>query len=527
MSNADTSPVARFPRIPPDWQSAAQGFSWDLMWRFVDGTPERINITWECLDRHWREATALRIAFDDGTCFTCSFGTLSDRAARWAGLLRARGIGRGDRVALILQPCLDFYAALFGALKIGAVAVPLHALFGPEGIQARMGYAAPKLVLVDAATAHLGAVATDASVLRLNESGRALAAAAPVTEVADTAAEDDALIQFTSGTTRLMPQPIHHRHRAVVTGLLPAVYGYGITPGDRCFCVSPPSWGHGLSFGTIAPLALGTAVGAWSGRFDPRRLAAALAEFGITNLSAAPTVYRQLRNSGALDGLDLAIRKLSYTGEAMDTDTFSFLAARLNTPPCGVYGTAEVSSFLANYCGFSGFIVKPDALGKPLPGRDVRVQRQDGSPAPDGEMGEIVLSRKGSWTPSKDVGYRDADGYFHIVGRGDDVIISAGWTISPREIEDVLLQHPFVREAAVVASPDAVRGFVPKAFLVIEGEAVDGLAETLQGFVKQQLSAAQYPRRVEFVDAIPKTPAGKIDRVALRRREAASMGAQR
>lgn len=501
------------------YADALQDFSWDLMWTLVDGNPAHLNLARECVDRHPRHRTALRLQFDDGRAEAWDFGSLSDLSGRWASLLGEAGLVRGDRVALLLHPGVHFYAALFGTMKLGCVAVPLYPLFGPEALRGRLEHVRPKAILVED-PAMLAGLEAPPLTWRIDAALEARLARQPVAMAVDTASDEDAIIQFTSGTTRMVPQAIHHRHRSAVTSMMPAIYGYGIAAEDRCLCVSPPSWGHGLSFGTVAPMILGTAAGTLSGKFDVARLLQALQEFRITNLSAAPTVYRQIRTSGLVDDFDLCLSKVSYTGEAMDGDTFAFIAERFGTPPCGVYGTAEVSSFLSNYCGFSGFAVKPGSLGKPLPGKEVGVFREDGTPAAPDETGEIRLLRKDGWYPSKDVGFVDAEGYFFHAGRNDDVIISAGWTISPLEIETVLLQHPAVLDAAVVASPDPVRGFVPKAFIVARAGAAD-LLDDLQAFVKERLAKNQYPRKIELVDLLPRTTAGKVDRRLLRSRDAA------
>lgn len=517
--------MAGIPVISRSYADAMRNFSWELLWSLVSGNEKHINIAHECVDRHPRHWTAVRIQFQDGRTESCDFGYLADLSSRWAHFLASQGAQRADRVAIVMEPSIHFYATLFGVLKLGAVAVPLYPLFGVEGLALRLEYLKPKLVIADKHQGGLAGVPPHVE-LRVDGGLEAELARLPATiETADTAATDDALIQFTSGTTRMMPQPIHQKHRTVVTSLHPAIYGYGIAAEDRYLCVSPPSWGHGLSFGTIAPLALGTAVGTISGKFDPRRVLQALEEFRITNLSAVPTVYRSLRNSDHVEQFKICLNKVSYTGEAMDEDTFHFIERTFGTPPCGVYGTAEASSFLGNFCGFSGYTVKPGSLGKPMPGKEVAVFLDSGGRATPNEVGEIRLLQRGEWYKSKDLGYVDEDGYFFHAGRNDDVIISSGWTISPLEIENILLQHPSVLEAAVVASPDPLRGFVPKAFIVAKPSKPVLLAE-IQSFVKDRLSMNQYPRKIELVSEIPKTSAGKIDRRRLRVAESETISRQ-
>jgi acetyl-CoA synthetase len=312
---------------------------------------------------------------------------------------------------------------------------------------------------------------------------------------------------------------VRHTHRAVVTLMVAALYGIGLAPGDRYFCPSSPAWGHGLWHGTIAPLALGIAVGSYSGKFDGHKIVDALHAFGITNLAAAPTVYRMLRESGAAEGRRFAPRKLSFTGEPMDAKTWDFVAGAFGVPPCSMYGSTEVGVIIVDYPGFEGYEVRRGALGKAAPGWEVAVVGDDG-PLPPGELGEIAVRRRGDWFRVKDRGWMDADGYFFHAGRSDDVIISAGWTMSALEIEQALLAHPDVREAAVIGVPDELRGQIPKACIVAPGKGPAFAAE-LQEFVKSRLSQHEYPRAIEIVGELPKTPAGKIDRKTLRDRKGA------
>jgi acetyl-CoA synthetase len=253
-----------------------------------------------------------------------------------------------------------------------------------------------------------------------------------------------------------------------------------------------------------------------AGKFDPVRLLRALQDHRVTTLSAAATHYRMMKTSGATSRYRHAIRKLSFTGEPMDSDTRAFVQATYGIPVCSMYGTTEVGVILADYPGASDYIVKPGALGKPVPGVRVEVHRPDGTRCDPGEPGEIKVWRRGAWFATKDRGSMDADGYFFHGGRADDVIISAGWTMSAVEIEDVLLKHPDVREAAVIGVPDTLRGQVVKAFIVSARAGDDGFARELQEFTRTRLSQHEYPRHVAFVRDLPKTPAGKIHRKVLR-----------
>ena len=310
-----------------------------------------------------------------------------------------------------------------------------------------------------------------------------------------TAATDLAIFQYTSGTTREIAAAIRHTHRALVVVMNAALYGTGLRPGDRFFCPSSPAWGHGLWHGTLAPLALGIETGAYAGKFSAERLLKALQDYRSTNLSAAATHYRMIKNTGRTGDYRTTLQKLSFTGEPIDHDTLVFTQSAFGAPLCSMYGTTEVGVILANYPGAEDFVIKEGSLGRPVPGVDVEVQRPDGSRCAPGEVGEIKIRRHDAWFPTKDRGRVDADGYFYHAGRADDVIISAGWTMSAVEIEDALLKHPAVQAAAVIGVPDPLRGLVVKAFVVpAPGHATDAaVAADIQTFVRSRLSQHEYP----------------------------------
>ncbi len=210
------------------------------------------------------------------------------------------------------------------------------------------------------------------------------------------------------------------------------------------------------------------------------------------------------------------LEKASYTGEELDAEAQRDFEAATGVPVCGMYGTTETGVILANYPGFPGYEPRPGALGKPLPGLEVAVLTEEGDVAPPGTTGEISVKRRGEWFGAKDLGSVDDDGYFHYAGRADDVIISAGWTISPLEVERALLADPRVSEAAVIGVPDELRGQVGQGVPGCRRRPGDDLADQLQQAVRRNLGAHEYPRLIEFVESIPKTPNGKVDRRSLR-----------
>jgi len=501
-----------------DYAAVQRGFSWDAVWALFDGTAERMNVAHECIDRHRGKGTAMSVKFADGRTEHYGFDELSRLSSQFAHCLAQRGIERGDRVAVIVEPSRAFYVGLFGAMKYGAIAVPLFTLFGPEGLALRIDDCRPRLILTQDDPAALAARYPGVQVLRTDESFWAELAGAPDTFECATRASDLALFQYTSGTTRELPDAVRHTHRTPVTLMVAALYGLGLRPGDRYFCPSSPAWGHGLAHGTLSPLALGVHAASYSGKFDAQRILEALEAFSIDNMAAAPTVFRMLRESGLREKYRIDLKKISFSGEPMDPQTLAWVASAFGTPPCSMYGTTEVGVVIANYPGLEGYAPRPGALGKPVPGARMAIIDAEGRELPDGERGEIALRRKNGWFHLKDLGWRDADGYFHIEGRSDDVIISAGWTMSAVEIENTLLKHPQVLEAAVIGVPDALRGQIPKAYIVARAsvEADEASAADIQDFMKRQLSKHEYPRSIEFVAALPKTPAGKLNRRALR-----------
>jgi len=502
------------------YADAQAHFAPEKLWELFDGDRQRMNIAHECIDRHAAgDRTALRIARADASSQELSFAEIAAASARFAHFLADRGIGPGDRVAIMLEPSLAFYVGLFGAMKRGAIAVPLFTLFGPDGLMLRIEDCAPRLLLTNPEKAPIAAGHPGLDVVIADDAFLDGLSRYPASFAGETRADDLAVFQYTSGTTRQLPEAVRHTHRSIVTLMVAALYGSGIRPGDRFFCPSSPAWGHGLWHGTLAPLALGVTTGVYAGRFDAERLLRALQEQEVTNLAAAATHYRMMRTSGAAPRYRYSIRKLSFTGEPIDSETRAFAEATFGAPVCSMYGTTEVGVVLVSYPGAEDFAVRPGSLGKPIPGGRVEVQRPDGTPAPDGETGELMIWRRSGWIATKDRAWRDADGYFFHAGRADDVIISAGWTMSAVEIEDAILKHRDVREAAAIGVPDALRGQVVKAFIVSDRPGDDAFAGEIQELVRERLSQHEYPRQVAFTSELPKTPAGKINRKILRERE--------
>jgi acetyl-CoA synthetase len=494
------------------------------LWDLFDGDRDRLNIAHECITRHADGSgrAAVRIAHADGRDEALSFDTIAAGAAQFAHWLDANGIQKGDRIAFMLEPSLPFYVCLFGAMQTGAISVPLFTLFGNDALRLRVDDCKPAMLITNTEKADLARSVEGLRVVVADDGLLDEVADYPATYDPKSAANDLAVFQYTSGTTRELPEAVKHTHRALVTLMFAALYGTGIRPGDAFFCPSSPAWGHGLWHGTLAPLGLGVTTGTFAGRFDAVRLMKALSDYKITNMSAAATHYRMMKNSGKADDYSFHFKKLSYTGEPIDPATLDFIDAHFHVPACSMYGTTEIGVVLVNYPGAADYTVKPGSLGKAVPGQKLEVQTPEGTQSAPGDVGELMLWRRDRWETTKDLAKIDEDGYFYHCGRADDVIISAGWTMSAVEIENTMLKHPDVRECAVVGAPDATRGLVVKAFVVTDRAPGEAFVRELQEFTRDRLAQHEFPRLVEFADDLPKTPAGKVHRKILRDREAAA-----
>jgi acetyl-CoA synthetase len=493
------------------------------LWELFDGDREYLNIAHECMSRHADGSgrTAVRIAHADGADEILSFDEIAAGSAQFAHWLVENGIEPGDRIAFMLEPSLPFYTSLFGAMMMGAISVPLFTLFGLDGLRLRVDDCKPSLLITNAEKAEIANQVEGLRVVVADDRMLEQIKRFDSHFETKTRATDMAVFQYTSGTTRELPAAVKHTHKTLVTLMFAALYGTGIRPGEQFFCPSSPAWGHGLWHGTLAPLALGVTTGTFAGRFDAVRLMKALQDYKITNMSAASTHYRMMKNSSEADHYNFSIAKLSYTGEPIDPATLDFIDATFHVPVCSMYGTTEIGVVLVNYPGASDFTVKPGSLGKAVPGQKLQVQNPDGSPTEPGLIGELMLWRRNNWETTKDRAKIDEDGYFYHCGRADDVIISAGWTMSAVEIENTLLKHDDVMEVAVIGVPDEMRGQVVKAFVVTHRAPDEEFVKELQNYTRERLAQHEFPRHIEFANELPKTPAGKVHRKVLRDREAA------
>ncbi len=506
-----------------NYEDAKKNFDWKERWDLFSGNKAKFNIAHECIDRHPKNDIALRIKLADRNSEIYTFDELSRLTSQFANYLEKLGIGVGKRIAILLSPSLGFYVSMFGIYKRGATLIPLFPLFGPDAIAYRLEDAKATAIittwndakLVDPGLAEklgLRFIYADELISELKKENDYY--------VPQTSTNDLCMIQYSSGTTG-SPKPIRYTQGAITVASVVMKFGIGLKPEDIYFCPSSPAWGHGIWYGTIAPLTFGKAVGTFSGKFDAEIFLEALEEFGVTNMAAISSHYR-LAMEAWTDSFKTKLRIISFTGEAMSKATIKAIKNNWGLDPYTQYGTTETGPITLDYGGFDDWVVKPGSLGKPMVGGvNVAVIDDEGNELPPGQIGQIALKKNDQWLRIGDSAYMDEDGYYWYIGRKDDVIISAGYTIGPIEVEQAVLKHPSVEECAVIGRPVEDRGEIVKAFVKLkEGfQASDELMTTIKEFVRDKLSKHEYPRELEFIDELPKTADGKIKRKTLKEME--------
>ena len=505
------------------YEAVRASFRWQL--------PRRYNLGVDVCDRQPAAAPAILVVDGRRVTRRVTFGELAELSNRLANVLRGLGVQEGDRVAILLPQRLETAVAHIAVYKLGAIAVPLSVLFGPEALDARLGDAEAAVVIGETEAleraAGLDGELTTIDVDR--EFEVLLGRASRRFEPALTGPDSPALVIYTSGTTG-PPKGALHAHR-VLHGHLPGFeLSHDFFPKTDDLIWTPADWAWiGGLFDVLMPaLHHGRpVVGFRAAKFDPEQAFDLIARLGIQNVFIPPTALRMMR---AVDGPRLALRTAASGGESVDEETLAWSLDRLGVPVNEFYGQTEANLLVGN-CA-AAWPIKPGWMGKPYPGHDVRVidgeiaVRCAGDPVvflgywrnPKATAEKI---REG-WLRTGDLAEADEEGNLRYLGRTDDIIVSGGYRIGPAEIEQSLLRHPAVALAAAVGSPDEVRGEIVKAFVVLApgAEASPELAAELQGFVRSRLAFHEYPREVEFVDALPLTTTGKIRRGELRRLEA-------
>ena len=532
-----------------DYAETYRNFRWRI--------PAEYNIGVDVCDKWAGDRDRLALIYQDsrGQIERFTFARLKELSDRLANGLAAHGIGRGDRVGILLPQCPETALAHLAIYKLGAVAVPLFTLFGPDALAYRLTDSGAKALFTnDENLPKVVGLREELPELSLVVGTRARADAdsptlpeliekgSPRFSPARTKADDPALIIYTSGTTG-PPKGALHAHR-VVLGHLPGVefpHNFFPQPGDLFWTPADWAWIGGLIDALLPSWHHGVPVLAHRARkFDPEEAFDLMARFKVRNAFMPPTalkLMRQVKDPAARWGHGL--RSVGSGGETLGQELLDWGRSALGLTINEFYGQTEANLLIAN-CE-PVMEIRPGSMGLPVPGREVAVVDGQGNPVPPGQPGEVAVRRpdpvmflrywnnekataakfRGDWLLTGDLAKRDQDGYFWFQGRSDDVITSSGYRIGPAEIEDCLLKHPSVALAAVIGKPDPVRTEIVKAYLKLNpGFTPDsGLAEEIKDFVKTRLAAHEYPREVEFVDELPLTATGKIIRAELRRRE--------
>jgi acetyl-CoA synthetase len=510
----------------------------DLIHGFSYAIPERFNLGAACADPHPFDAPAVVSVDASGEVATTSYGELSERTSRLAGALARHGIERGDRVGVVAPQSLDVGIAHLAIWKLGAVSLPLASLFGPDALEYRLTDSGAKLAIVS--TDNRDKVAEAAPDLRTIGTGAPLLEAMsgpPLDAVADTAAEDPVFLIYTSGTTG-PPKGALHAHRTIF-GHLPAFelyYDFAPHPGDVIWTPADWAWIGALMDVVIPAWYHGMTVLTADMDFEPHAAVRLMAEQHVTLAFLPPTALKMMRAAG-VDGSGLDLRAIFTGGEALGEEMLTWAGHELGCAINEGYGQTEANIVVGNSSRI--WPVRPGSMGRAIPGHDVEVHDDDGNRLID-EVGEIVVKApdpvmmlgywnrpdataskyRNGWLLTGDLGREDADGYLWFESRKDDVISSMGYRIGPGEIEESLMGHPAVAMCAVIGVPDDIRGQIPAAFVVVNDgvEPSDELAAELQHHVRSRLAAHEVPRRVTFLEELPRTTTGKIMRRALRDR---------
>ena len=517
----------------------------DFRWRI----PARYNIAVDVCDRQRGDAPALIFEAEDGRVETFTFARLKALSNRFANALAALGVGRGDRVGILLAQGPETAIAHLAIYKLGAVALPLFTLFGPDALEYRLADSGAKVLLSDGANLAKVAPLRDrlpdlATLIAIDGDGGLgfhdlIGRASDAFAAADTGPDDPALIIYTSGTTG-PPKGALHAHRVLLGHLPGIVYPHDFfpQPGDRFWTPADWAWIGGLLDALLPAWHFGVAVVARRMRkFDPEQAFALIARHGVRNAFLPPTALKLMRQVEAPRARhDVRLRGVGSGGESLGAEMLDWGRETLGLTINEFYGQTEANLVLANSA--TVMPVRPGSMGRPVPGHRVAIVDASGAVQPPGTVGQIAVHRpdpvmflgywnnpeatKGKfvrdWCLTGDLGRADDDGYVYFVGRDDDVITSAGYRIGPAEIEDCLLRHPSVAMAAAVGVPDPIRTEIVKAFIVTKPGVArsDALADDIRAFVKRRLAAHEYPRAIAFVDALPLTATGKIMRRVLR-----------
>ena len=523
-----------------DYAQTVRDFRWQV--------PETFNFAGDVVDRLAREADgpALIWANAAGEERRFTFSDMARLTSRFASALAARGIGKGDRVLVMLPRIPEWQIAVVGCLKLGAVPIPGIEMLTAKDIQYRVRHAGVRAVVARAEQAAKFTGVMDEVPVRLSVGAApgfepldaAMAAGdanfAPVTVAAD----DPAILYYTSGSTG-QPKGVLHAARGLYAWRGSAFYWLDLRPGDTIWCTADTGWSKAGTSILFGPWSCGAASYFYDGPFDPKERLRLLEKYAVTVYCAPGTELFRVVDAGIGEHDLSRLRHTVSSGETLNTAVAARWREATGIPILEAYGQTETLMTLLNYPCVPG---REGSMGKPLPGLDLAIIDEAGNRLPPGAEGDIafltpnpqmmlgyldepertaaayVEGPEGRWFVTGDLGVTDTDGYFYHRGRNDDVINSAGYRIGPSEVENALLDHPAVQECAAVAAPHDERGEIVKAFVVLRAgiKGDDALVAALQDHVKSVTAPYKYPRAIEFLDELPKTMTGKLQRKVLR-----------
>jgi len=522
-----------------------KNFRWDI--------PARFNMATACCDRYADGSGKLALIYvdEDGSAKRTSFDEMRAFSSRFANVLKADGLARGDRVAVFLSQSLELPVAHLAAWRSGMISVPLFTLFGEDALQFRLQNSGAKAVVTDEGgfeklskirdrlpelkSIYVTGQARDGA----KSFWSAIEAASDRFTTVDTSCDDPAIIIYTSGTTG-NPKGALHAHR-VLLGHLPnveMVHDFLPKPGDVMWTPADWAWIGGLFDALFPAWYHGVPVVGYRARkFDPDEAMRLMADHGVRNVFLPPTALKLMRLANVKNP-GVRLRGMLSGGESLGAELLEWVRATFGIDVHEIYGQTECNLVVGNNSKL--FPIRPGSMGKATPGFDVRIVDDKGEELPRGTRGIIGVRQPnpvtmleywrnpdatakkfaGEFLLTGDLGRQDDDGYFWYVSREDDVITSAGYRIGPSEIEDTLLKHPAVALSAVVGIPDPIRTEAVKAWIVLRPGFTpsEALAREIQDFVKVQLAAHEYPRHVEFAESLPMTATGKVLRRELRAR---------
>nr|WP_106780418.1 acyl--CoA ligase [Lysinibacillus timonensis] len=493
---------------------------------------------------------ALMIHHENGDIERITYSNLIKKANKVANVFANNGLSKGDVILVMVPRSLEAYITYIGALKAGLTIIPSSEMLRAKDIDYRIEHSQAKALIAFGNELSQFDEVKNLNGLKQFVFGKPQASwmsideqIKNVTDVFDgvrTKDSDIAFLSYTSGTTG-NPKGVVHSHGWGYAHLrTTAAQWLGVEENDIVWATAAPGWQKWIWSPFLAVLGSGATAFVHIGRFDPQNYLQMLQDNKVNVLCCTPTEYRLMAKVDHLESYDLScVRSAVSAGEPLNSEVINKFLEVFSLQVRDGYGQTENTLLVGTLINMTP---KPGSMGKPTPGNVVDIINDLGEPTRAGEVGDIAvhsstpalfkgylrdpertkIQYRGEWFLTGDRAYKDEDGYFWFEGRGDDIIVSSGYTIGPFEVEDALVKHPAVKECAVVASPDEIRGNIVKAYVVLREPKLkenEKLVKELQDHVKSITAPYKYPRAIEFIDELPKTSSGKIRRVELRQKE--------